>query len=959
MVCMVQDRQIDKPGSYRVPAGHVAQIEEFNVLRDLPIHPDVSGHLSEYFPGSRADDARYILQWLESDQPSELVLCVLGKVGVGKSTLAKHLATRLRQDKRLAANIFLGFALPDWSAEMVVRMAAGQMCGAFPALTRLVCEAIRLDVDPSLPLETRIQKLIVEPIQTLGLHYPLVILLDALDQWAPHTVFIKALAYLTTQTHLVKFVVFGRPGLEGRFQTISMRRYDLSDVTQSVMRKYFRQRLDQIEWPYGNKPSTQIIDQLADRANGLFIWSSTVCSVLEDELSCPNPQDTLTAILRSERSVDDDHILASLYYSAIQLQFPKPDHKAKVRVVLGALLVLQEPLPITAFASLVSMTIPTIRKILGDLRSLRTEKLGDDRETVYPATLLFHLSFLDYLQSLETPPVLAFPIDTFTSHAQLGKVCLEELRQFSSSPPSTFTTPLQKYATRYWPTHTARGTPSVTPTSDSEWKATPHSTILDSLSITQWHRWGISYLQLCRPGTVLGLIDPAHIARNAGAPNRSHGSDYFISCLVAVSGDPPVAADTTDATALGKVAIALEHRSSDAWLVLGRAYEYAAHTATDPNLLDSAVQACRFAVDLGGRREHWKALLMLAKCLHQRFVRFGAMEDLEEAITLEKAVVLATPPSHPDHAPSLNNLATTLHIRHQHIGSIKSLEESIVVLQQALLLWPSEHPELYPVCSSNLANSLQSHFEATGVVESLNRAIVLFREALLLMPPNGPRRAITLSSLANSLQSHYDSTGVIESLDQAISLNRESLTLLSPTHHSRSLALNNLASALCSRLERTGNSENIEEATSLYREALSLRPSGHSYHALSLNNLANCLHSCSKITSSLPSLEEAIVLFRQTLLLRPAGHPHHALSVRNLAYALQTHFEQTGTVESIEESIALYREAMLLCSPGHPSYTILRDSLTSSLHALYKSTGDTQISEEATPLAPLDMGTVD
>ncbi|KAH6871582.1 hypothetical protein BKA70DRAFT_1451037 [Coprinopsis sp. MPI-PUGE-AT-0042] len=173
--------------------GHVTQIDEFNVLRNLPIHLDISGHLNE-----------------TAGHPPELVLCVLGKVGVGKSTLAKHLATRLEKDKRLAANIFLGFALPDWSAESVVRMAAGQLCGAFPALTRAVCEAIRLDVNPSVSLETRIQALILEPIRSLGLPYPLVILLDALDQWAPHPILMRALTCLPTETHLVRFVAFGR-----------------------------------------------------------------------------------------------------------------------------------------------------------------------------------------------------------------------------------------------------------------------------------------------------------------------------------------------------------------------------------------------------------------------------------------------------------------------------------------------------------------------------------------------------------------------------------------------------------------------------------------------------------------------------------------------------------------------------------------------------------------------------
>ena len=77
-------------------------LEEHYFLANLPAHPDISTRLSEYFPESRTEDTRCILEWAGADhQPPELILCVLGKVGVGKSTLAKHLADQLRQDKRL------------------------------------------------------------------------------------------------------------------------------------------------------------------------------------------------------------------------------------------------------------------------------------------------------------------------------------------------------------------------------------------------------------------------------------------------------------------------------------------------------------------------------------------------------------------------------------------------------------------------------------------------------------------------------------------------------------------------------------------------------------------------------------------------------------------------------------------------------------------------------------------
>jgi hypothetical protein len=91
---------------------------------------------------------------------------------------------------------------------------------------------------------------------------------------------------------------------------------------------------------YGRRPSSETIDRLGNMADGLFIWSSTLCSLLEDKLSCPDPHGTLTAILQSQQSTGDNSILADLYYGAINLRFPKTDHKEKLKKYLGAVLVL-------------------------------------------------------------------------------------------------------------------------------------------------------------------------------------------------------------------------------------------------------------------------------------------------------------------------------------------------------------------------------------------------------------------------------------------------------------------------------------------------------------------------------------------------------------------------------------------------------------------------------------------
>ncbi|KAH6905197.1 hypothetical protein BKA70DRAFT_1565193 [Coprinopsis sp. MPI-PUGE-AT-0042] len=674
--------------------GHVTQtIEEFQVLRNLPIHPDISGHLSDYLPNSRADDEARIFQWITSPHPSELVLCMLGKVGVGKSTFAKHLATRLRQQGRLAAEIYLGFALPDWSAELVVRMAAGQLCGTYPELTRAVSEAIRLDVGPSVSLETRIQTLILEPIRSLHLRGPLVILLDALDQWAPHPLLAKALSCLAAESHLIRFIVLGRPGLEDCFQNISVKLHDLQHVSTSIMGEYFRLHFEQVQWEYGRKPSSQMIDRLVEKANGLFIWSSILCSLLADKLSCPKPHDTLAAILQSKQSIDDSNTLANLYHGAINLRFPKPDHKAKLKVFLGAVLVLQEPLSIQAFASLTSMDAAVVQNIQAELGPLHTGKTQDTQDIVYPASSTFHLSLLEYLlQSLDTP--LSSCISN--RHFRLPLSPWPGMPQRTVSSPIVF--PIQFH---------------ISPP-----EATPHSVILDGFSVQQWKHWAQSYLQVVCPGGVEDLsteelvlpqavtttTHPStrksiqsflgkllHKPKDKALVTPTHNTHQHLISRVAQSlYQSPATEGTPDAIAVAEVATRLQHQSSDAWLKLGKTYYGAAKINASSHLVENAVHSCRYAADLSGKEGH-EARQTLGSCLALRFSRLGVQEDLDESILVKRAVLLLTPLGHPDRALSLNNLAASLDSHHIHTGATETLDEAIVLHREVLSLWPPHY----------------------------------------------------------------------------------------------------------------------------------------------------------------------------------------------------------------------------------------------------------------------------
>ena len=78
------------------------------------------------------------------------------------------------------------------------------------------------------------------------------------------------------------------------------------------------------------------------------------------------------------------------------------------------------------------------------------------------------------------------------------------------------------------------------------------------------------------------------------------------------------------------------------------------------------------------------------------------MEDLDEAIILDRESFHLHPQGHPSRSMSLNNLANHLSTRYNQLGAMEDLDEAIVLAREALDLCPQGHPlrssNCYPVC---------------------------------------------------------------------------------------------------------------------------------------------------------------------------------------------------------------------------------------------------------------------
>ena len=314
------------------------------------------------------------------------------------------------------------------------------------------------------------------------------------------------------------------------------------------------------------------------------------------------------------------------------------------------------------------------------------------------------------------------------------------------------------------------------------------------------------------------------------------------------------------------------------------------------------------------------------------------MEDLAEAIVLERAALRLCPQEDPDRPTSLNNLAGHLHTRYGQLGEMEDLAEAIVVGREALTLCPQGHPHR-SASLSNLAVRLSIRFNQLGEMEDLAEAIVLGREALALRPQGHPGRSTSLGNLANHLSARYDQLGAMEDLAEAIALDREALALRPQGHPGRSASLSNLANQLSKRYHQLGAMEDIAEAIVFGREALALRPQGHPDRSASLNNIAINLSTRYKQLGEMKDLAEAIVFGREALALRPQGHPGRSVSLSNLAVDLSTRYKQLGEMKDLAEAIVLDREALALRPQGHPDRSASLSNLVNRLSARYDQLG--------------------
>ncbi|RXW22978.1 hypothetical protein EST38_g2861 [Candolleomyces aberdarensis] len=807
-------------------------------------------------------------------------------------TLPKHPdIDKFRSAGRLAGSVFLGaFSTQMSGPETIVKMIAREIGSIHPRAIPKIVEA--MDQCHSTSLENHLQRYILEQLRSLSHPQPLIIIVDAMDEWQDGPTFIEALALLNLESHVVKFIITDRLNsctshLLG-IEKVSNSTYALAPISKEAIKSYFEKNLGTVPWVDGRKASPADIEKLTELSGGLPVWASTVIALLSYRFSESPPHEILAEIVASRRQVGGPDDLGELYGKALRRLFPSSNAQSSqtrkyFRRYIGTTLVLQETLTLSDFSTLAGIPLHLTSIIRFTLSALQTRSPPPGSEKmIHPATLLFHLSFLDYVRS--TTAENSFAISAFDSHSALGLTCLEQIR---SLPPSSLyhnfpLRAIQRYAVKYWLYHVSNGTPR----SNNQWSQTEHCLTLQNISAGTQQQWAT----LFRKSLMLTGDEPR--LENGGEEGSVVSTLRKLACWLEESGGDQWAFQV----ACLEVAVRIDDGDAETWFELGQCYKVRGERMVSLQMFEEAVVAFRRALHLQSDLHLARAKLLgdVAATLRLCYLQNGNQDSLSEAISCSRTALALSPTPHPNRHEHLTTLANSLLDSHARNGDLRILNEVISLRREAFELCPSASHPNYSRSLSNLANALRVLHGLNGNIDALNEAISLHRGALALRPAPHPYRSWSLNNLGYALQCLHECGRDIDVLNEAISLHREALTLRPAPHIHRSTSLINLAHALRLLHEHNGDIDVLDEAISMHREALALCPPPHTERPECLHRFADSLLCQFKQNLAVDVLDEAISVRRELLVFHLPGHRYRARGVNSLVALLKKRCEVTG-----------------------------------------------------------------
>ncbi|KAG8685465.1 POC1 centriolar protein A, partial [Ceratobasidium sp. 395] len=394
------------------------QQTQVSILDRLPYASQASWDQSKTcFPDTRESFLEKLETWAHRQDSSSSsmaeLMVVSGVVGSGKSTIMHTLAQRCAEKGSLASAFFFDQAVEGRNnITNLFTTLAVDLCGFNQELATQITASTSKDrgLSSATPLR-QFEELVFKPLVDYKGNKPLVILIDAVDEGIniqdhKPSVLLEILrdripclpstvrVVITYRTHPTMDSFFYEQA-HVRSLTIDTRDHDTSvDIALFVrheLAEVSRRRHLGEGWP-----SEQEVQQLTERAEGLFQWAAMMCGHLD---TCASPTRDLKLLITdpSLSGASPEAKMDQLYKAVLNsYSWDDPVFTNGFNLVMGTILAAKTPLSSSALHSLHRLSPVPIDRILQQISSFTT---GWSINSPSQPIQIMHQSLREYLTS--------------------------------------------------------------------------------------------------------------------------------------------------------------------------------------------------------------------------------------------------------------------------------------------------------------------------------------------------------------------------------------------------------------------------------------------------------------------------------------------------------------------------------------------------------------------------------
>ena len=390
--------------------------------------------------GTRETVLEEIESWIK-DLDGSPVFWLNGLAGTGKSTIAQTVAERMFAEGLLGASFFCSRDFRDRSdLHFIFPTLAFQLAHKYPGFRSHLVSLLRSNPDViDEGLYSQMDGLIVEPLRSANVST--VIVIDALDECRddePSSAILSVLGRLVEQIPQVKFFVTGRP--EPRIKTgfrlpllvDSTDVFVLHDVHPSLVgndiRLFLKHELSELAQRHrlDGWPTDESIELLRQRAAGLFVYAVATIKYLDRRFHLPDKQLETIVSFPDNTVYEGKTSLDALYLWILGETFCEDDPAiySRVRSIIGAVVLLVNPLPPSGVAELVGLETREVLPFLTSVQSLLV--LEEDPSQPVKS---FHKSFPDFITNPSRCTDTRFYVSPEDIHLELVVNCLKVMNE--------------------------------------------------------------------------------------------------------------------------------------------------------------------------------------------------------------------------------------------------------------------------------------------------------------------------------------------------------------------------------------------------------------------------------------------------------------------------------------------------------------------------------------------------